>query len=294
MRRLLPLALFVALLSASCGEYNRALKATGPDAVQVKLTTATKYYGIGAAGLEPTATKKQKRKASAAFEKALPLLEELTALTRGDTLFERVSYMYAKSYYGIKDYVLGGYYLGNFSKTFPQSKYAEECDFLNAMCSYRESPAFELDQTPTSNAIEQFQYFLVQYPNTTLTDSCNALIDQLRHKLEQKDHASAMQYVRTRNYEAAGVALRNFVKKWPNSGVREDALFNILKNDHDLAVNSVEAKKAQRVAEGLRSFDTFADAFPESARIKEAEHLRDALNRLSTKPNTPAEPSPRP
>ncbi|HRT53711.1 MAG TPA: outer membrane protein assembly factor BamD, partial [Flavobacteriales bacterium] len=198
MRRLLPLALFVALLSASCGEYNRALKATGPDAVQVKLTTATKYYGIGAAGLEPTATKKQKRKASAAFEKALPLLEELTALTRGDTLFERVSYMYAKSYYGIKDYVLGGYYLGNFSKTFPQSKYAEECDFLNAMCSYRESPAFELDQTPTSNAIEQFQYFLFQYPNTTLTDSCNALIDQLRHKLEQKDHASAMQYVRTR------------------------------------------------------------------------------------------------
>ena len=105
MRRLLPLALFVALLSASCGEYNRALKATGPDAVQVKLTTATKYYGIGAVGLEPTATKKQKRKASAAFEKALPLLEELTALTRGDTLFERVSYMYAKSYYGIKDYI---------------------------------------------------------------------------------------------------------------------------------------------------------------------------------------------
>lgn len=294
MRRLLPLALFVALLSASCGDYNRALKATGPNAVQVKLAAATKYYSIGAAGLEQGATKKAKRKSSSAFEKALPLLEELTALTRGDTLFERVSYMYAKSYYGIKDYILGGYYLGNFSKTFPTSRYAEECDFLNAMCSYRESPAFELDQTPTSNAIEQFQYFLVQYPNTALTDSCNSLIDQLRGKLEKKDHTNAMQYVKTRNYEAAGIALRNFVKKWPNSAVREEVLFEILRTDHDLAVNSVDAKKAQRVAEGLRSFDTFADAFPESARFKEAQHLRDALGRLTAKTNPPSDTPPRP
>ena len=294
MRKVLLITLAAAVLGTSCSEFNKAVKASGEGAVGIKMAAAEKYYAIGAAGLAPGATRKQKRKAGGGFERALPLLEELTALTRGDTLFERVSYLYSKSYFGIKDYILAGYYLQNFSKTFPTSRYAEECDFLNAMCSYRESPAFELDQTPTSSAIEQFQYFLVQYPNTALTDSCNSLIDQLRGKLEKKDHANAMQYVKTRNYEAAGIALRNFVKKWPNSAVREEVLFEILRTDHDLAVNSVDAKKAQRVAEGLRSFDTFADAFPESARFKEAQHLRDALGRLTAKTNPPSDTPPRP
>lgn len=285
MRKVLLITLAAAVLGTSCSEFNRAVKASGEGAVGIKMAAAEKYYAIGAAGLAPGATRKQKRKAGSGFERALPLLEELTALTRGDTLFERVSYLYSKSYFGIKDYILAGYYLQNFSKTFPTSRYAEECSFLSALCQYKESPEHELDQSATTAAIDQFQLFLAQYPNTTLTDSCNTLIDQLRRKLEKKEHSNAMQYVKTRHYEAAGIALRNFMKRWPNSGYREEVLFNILLTDHDLALNSVDIKKAQRLAEGMRSFDTFADAFPGSERIEDAERLRDDLTRLQEKLN---------
>lgn len=285
MRKVLLSTLVVALACVSCSDFNKALKASGEGAVALKMATAEKYYAIGAAGSVPGASRKQRRHAGGGYERALPLLEELTALTRGDTLFERVSYLYSKSYFGIKDYVLAGYYLENFSKTFPTSKYAEECSFLSAMCQYKESPEHELEQSATMAAIDQFQLFLAQYPNTTLIDSCNTLIDQLRRKLEKKEHANAMQYVKTRHYEAAGIALRNFMKKWPNSGFREEILYNILLTDHDLALNSVEAKKAQRLAEGMRSFDTFADAFPESERLKDAQRLRDDLSRLQEKLN---------
>ena len=294
MRKVLVLTLVVALAGVSCSDFNKAVKASGEGAVGIKMAVAEKYYAVGAAGTAPGATRKQKRRSSGGYERALPLLEELTSLTRGDTLFERVSYLYSKSYFGIKDYVLGGYYLENFSKTFPTSKYAEECSFLSAMCQYKESPEHELDQSATTAAIDQFQLFLSQYPNTGLTDSCNTLIDQLRRKLEMKEHAGAMQYVKTRHYEAAGIALRNFVKKWPNSGFREEVLYSILLTDHDLALNSVDVKKAQRLAEGMRSFDTFADAFPESDRLKAAEGLRDDLVRLQEKldrtPVTATEP----
>lgn len=294
MRKILLLSLLLAVLGTACSDFNKAVKADGEGAVRIKMTAAEKYYAIGAAGSAPGATKKQKRRATGGYERALPLLEELTALTRGDTLFERVSYLYAKSYYGIKDYILAGYYLENFSRTFPTSKYAEECSFLSAMCQYKESPGHELDQTSTEAAIDQFQLFLSQYPNTGLTDSCNTLIDQLRRKLEKKEHANAMQYVKTRHYEAAGIALRNFIKKWPNSAYREEVLYNILLTDHDLAMFSVDAKKAQRLAEGIRSFDTFADAFPQGALLKDAQRLRDDLDRLKEKldrtPVTATEP----
>lgn len=239
-----------------CSEFNRALKS---DSIGYKVEVAEKYY------------------AKPDYDRALPLLEELIALTRGTARSERVNYLYAKTIYGAKDYILAGYYLDNFAKTFPTSQYAEECTFLSAMCYYRNSPEWELDQTDTETAIDQLQMFLAYYPLSTLKDSCNTLIDQLRGKLERKDWENAKQYFRMRNYESASVALKNFARKWPNSVYREEALLTVLRSDHDLAMNSVESKRAERAAEGIRSFNNFADAFPESRSMDEARRLHADL-----------------
>ncbi|MBS1583773.1 MAG: outer membrane protein assembly factor BamD [Bacteroidetes bacterium] len=268
MRHLLPFLAAAVLLSASCSEFNKAVKS---DNKQYKYEMAVKYYEKGD------------------YDRAMPLLEELLTLTRGDTLFEPVSYYYAKGYFGMKDYILASYYLENFAKTFRNSRHAEETTFLSAYCHYKESPEFELDQTDTRTAIDQLELFMVRYPETGLKDSCNTLIDELRAKLEKKDYWGAKQYLRTRNYQAAGNALREFMKRWPNSTYREEALFGILQADHDLAVNSVDTKKLARLEEGIRSFDTFADAFPESGRLAEARRLLADLNAHKERlhPSTP-------
>ncbi len=287
MKKLILLTGLCMVIMSGCSDLNKALKS---DKVEVKLATATKYFGLGEQYGQPGGDRKARSRSRTSYERALPLLEELRALTRGDTTYERVSYMYAKSYFGIRDYILGGYYLEDFTKTFPASRHAEECSFLTAMCYFRESPEHELDQQATSTAIDQMQLFMVRYPNSDLKDSCNTLIDRLRSKLEEKDHSNAMLYVRTRNYEAAGVALRNFLRKWPNSHYREEVMYNILLTDHDLAVNSVEQKKVARVSEGLRSFDTFADAYPESSSMKDAQRLRQDLTDLLERLNRPIQP----
>lgn len=266
MRRLAFVPVLAALLFTACSEFSKAVKSTD---VRYKYQMAVKYFD------------------KADYDRCMPLLEELLTLTRGDTLFEPVSYYYAKGYFGMKDYILASYYLETFAKTFRNSKHAEEATFLSAYCHYKESPEFELDQTDTRTAIDQLELFMVRYPETQLKDSCNTLIDELRVKLEKKDYFGASQYVRTRNYQAASNALKEFLKRWPNSRYREDVLFQIFKSQHDLAVNSVEAKKLARLDEGIRSFDTFADAFPESGRLNEAKRLlaeltaeKDKLQRL--------------
>jgi outer membrane protein assembly factor BamD len=240
----------------SCSEFNRALKS---DSLEYKLAVAEKYY------------------AAQNWDRAIPLLEELIVLTRATVRSERVNYLHAKSYMGMKDYIMAGYYLGNFTRTFPTSKYAEECAFLSAICYYKNSPNYELDQTDTRTAIDQFQLFMVRYPNTTLRDSCNAYIDELRMKLEVKAYHGAAQYYRMRNYQAAGVAFRNFVKEWPNSRFREDAMLLILKADHHLAMNSVESRKEERLKEAIRSYHNFVDAFPESVTLPDAQKLHREL-----------------
>lgn len=252
MRKLFPFLLLAAALLASCSEFSKAVKSTD---VQYKYRMAVQYFE------KPD------------YDRAMPLLEELLSLTRGDTLYEPVSYYYAKGYFGMKDYILAGYYLGNFTKTFRNSAHAEECAFLAAYCYYKQSPEFELDQADTRTGIDKLQLFLVRYPETTLKDSCNALIDELRAKLEKKDYFAAKQYLRTRYYSAASDAMQGFLRKWPNSTYREEALFSILQADHDLAMNSVDAKKAARIEAGIRSFNTFADAFPNSTRLSTAQML---------------------
>lgn len=272
LRCCLPLC--CGLLLAGCSDLNKALKSKD---IGYKLSVAGSYFEVGEAGMRPGATSKQRRKGRSAYEKCLPILEELNALTRFDTTFERVSYMYAKSQYGVRDYVLAGYYLGNFSRTFPGSRYAEECDFLAAVCNFKDSPEYELDQQATYTAIDQLQLFTVRHPASPLRDSCFVLVDLLRHKLEEKDFASSVLYVRTGYLEAAGVAMKDFLKRWPNSAHREEVLYNIMLAGHDLAVGSVDSKKLARMEEGLRACEGYLDAYPEGARSREAQRLRQDL-----------------
>ena len=259
--------LCLLLLFVSCSEFNKALKS---EDVDYKQEVAEKYY------------------AEESWDRAIPLLEELIVLRRGTAASERVNYLHAKAYFGMKDYLLAAYYLANFVRTFPTSQYAEEAAFLSAFCHYKNSPNYELDQTDTKNAIEQMQLFLVRFPNTALRDSCNGLIDGLRTKLEVKDFHAADQYFRMRNFQAAGVAFRNFVRQWPNSRFREDAMWFALRADHQLAVNSVEEKRSERIQEAISTYHNFADAFPESPLLTDAQRLhRDLEAMLSRNELTP-------
>lgn len=251
---IIPL-LIIVLLSA-CSEFNKALKSSDAN---YKLEVAEKMM------------------AKESWDRAIPLLEELIVLTRGTQQSEKVNYLHAKSTYGMKDYTLAAYYLANFTRTFPSSQYAEECAFLSAYCQYMNSPNYELDQTETRSAMDQMQLFLVRYPQSTLKDSCNTLMDAMRIKLEVKDFHAANQYFHMRNYQAAGVAFRNFARQWPNSRYREDAMYFTLQSDFQLAVNSVETKKQERLQEAIRSYHNFADAFPQSVLLEDAGKLQKNL-----------------
>lgn len=253
-----PLVLFftVVLLSA-CSDFNRALKSTDLD---YKWKVAQEYYD------------------KESWDRAIPLMEELIVLTRGTQRSQEVNYKHAKAHFNMKDYTLAAYYLANFVRTFPTSPFAEECSFLSAYCYFKNSPNFELDQADTRAAIDQMQLFMVRYPATALKDSCNTLIDRMRNKLEIKSFESAMQYYHMRNFQASSVAFRSFNREWPNSRFREEAMMLILRSDHEMAVNSIESKKRERLQEAIRSYRNFADAFPQSPLLGEAERLNLVLS----------------
>jgi outer membrane protein assembly factor BamD len=238
------------LVFASCSEYNKVLKSTD---INYKYEKAIEYFN-----------KEQ-------YYKSLPLLEELIGLTRGTQLAENVQYYYARSQYGGKDFYMANYYLKTFTKTFSNSTRAEECQFLAAECSYQLSPSYSLDQTDTYNAINEYQLFLDKYPYSNLRDSANHQIERLNGKLERKDYEIAYQYAKTLRFKAAASAFKEFLKQYPSSQYKEEAMYQIVRCNYLLAEGSIEEKKLERMRATSESYLNFASAFPESKWLKMAK-----------------------
>lgn len=249
----------------SCSKYNKILKSQD---LNLKYEAAIKYY-------------EEKD-----YYKAYPLLEELTVVYRGTSKAEKLSYYFAYTDYHTGDLFMASYRFKNFTTTYPNSVYSEECLFMSAYCHYLLSPSYSLDQEDTRDAINEMQLFLNKYPQSALADSCNRLIDDLHWKLETKAFAISKQYYKMRNYKSAILSFKNMLKDFPDTEYKEEVTFLIVKSHYYLAINSIESKKEQRIKDTIASYIKFADEFPKSSYLEEAENLYENILKEKQKLNS--------
>jgi outer membrane protein assembly factor BamD len=249
------LAFFTVLvLSSGCNEYNKIVKS---DDLNLKYEAVERFYK------------------NAEYLKAYPMIEELLTYYRGTNRAEKLYYYYAYCDYYLEDYYLASHHFKLFTKRYPASKWTEECQFMSAYCNYKASPTFSLDQSNTTQAINELQVFANKFPKSNLLDSANTLIDVLRLKLEKKTYALAYQYYHMRNYQSAITSFKNLLEEFPNTENREKVLYLIQKSGFLLAENSVNAKKLERYEDATKAYVKFVDSYPESDYIKEAESIYD-------------------
>jgi outer membrane protein assembly factor BamD len=258
LRRILGILLLI--LIAGCSEYTKVLKSAD---VEYKYAKAKEYFE------------------EEEYSKALSLFDELGTLFRGSARSEEIHNYIANCHFELQDYYFANYYYKNFAKTYPTSPLTEEALFKSAFCSYLNSPKSSLDQADTEQAIDEFQLFLNRYPQTSLKDSSNAMIRELRAKLEQKAFDNAKLYYLTENYKSATVALENMLRDFPESPHREEIEFLIVKSSYLLAINSVDSKKEERLSATIENYHKFVDSYAESKFLKEAEdYYADAIREL--------------
>jgi len=168
---------------------------------------------------------------------------------------------------------MAGYYLGMFSKRYSSSPKAEEALFLSALCGVQESVEPSLDQNATELAISDLQQFIDRFPNSSLMDSSNNIIDRLRFKLETKDFDAVKLYDKTMNYRAAVSSSLTFEEEHPMSVFHEKNKYILTKNSYFLAKNSVDHKKLKRIEDAIERYRTFVFEFPESKYIQRIDEI---------------------
>ncbi len=207
------------------------------------------------------------------YSHALQLMDQIMPVFKGTDKAQKLAYMYAKSYFEQKDYVLASYYFKRYYNNYPQTEQASEALFYSAYCSYLDSPRSSLDQATTHDAITAMELFLKRFPNDKRVAEAKEIVHELNSKLEKKDFDIAYQYYRMEKYTAAITSMESFLKKYPVSSYREKAMFYILSSNYQYAKKSLPAKQEERYLKTLGNYVEFIATYPESDFRRQADHI---------------------
>jgi outer membrane protein assembly factor BamD len=255
MKLLAVLLIIPFLMLTGCSNhFTKVLKSTD---YEYKLKKADEYY----------INKK--------FKYAEQLYQELFPVFKGSDKFEELYYKYAYCSYYQKNYVEAENLFQGFLGVFPNSSRAEEIAYMHALTFYKQSPNVQLDQTNTTKAIGMMQSFISSYPNTSRIADANQIIAKCRAKLEEKDYLAAKLYYNLQMYQAAGIAFTNLLNSYPESTKGDEYMLMAVKSYYEFAKLSVFEKQEERYAKVTTEYFDFADRYPESELLKQAEDYKN-------------------
>ena len=209
------------------------------------------------------------------YVKCIPVFEELMGLMKGTKSTEEIYYMYCWANYKQGDYMISAYHFNNFTKLYPNSDKAEECGYMSAKSNSKQSPKYQLDQTNTFKAIETYQAFVNNYPESSKVDTANKDFILLRKKLERKSLSNADLYFKTEKYKAAATAFRNILTDYPDIDNSDYIYYMIMNSLDKYAENSVPQKKKDRYHDVFKAYEDLKYRFPKSKYLDQAIFIAD-------------------
>ena len=265
MKKYIAMVLLSAGVLSSCGEYNKVLKSTD---YEYKYEAAKSYFAKGQ------------------NSRAATILEELIPILKGTANGEESLYMLAMTYYNQGDFVTASHYFNTYYTTYPRGTYTELARFHSGKALYLDTPEPRLDQSSTYKAIQELQMFMEYFPASNRHQEAQQMIFDLQDKLVMKDYMAARLYydlgsytgnssysTTGNNYLACIVTAQNALKDYPYTKLREDISILLLRAKYDMAKESVEEKKEERMRDAIDEYYAFKNEFPESKYTKEVENI---------------------
>ena len=255
MRLVVVLMMPLLILTASCStQLGKVLKSKD---YEYKLRKADEYFA--------------KKK----YKDAEELYVELFSVFKGTEKFEELYYKYAYCSFYQKNYPDAENLFKGFLEVFPNSTKAEEVAYMHAYTFYLQSPGVELEQINTTKAIGMMQSFINTYPNSPRIKDANEIIAKGRAKLELKEFKTAQLYYNLQQYRAAGISFTNMINGYPESNKGEEYMLMAIKSYFEFAKLSVYDKQEERYQKVSAEYFDFADRYPESKMLKEAENYKN-------------------
>lgn len=251
------LLLFATVLISSCGSYTNIYKVSNQD---FRYEAAKEYFAMGQ------------------YTKASSLLNELITILKGSSKGEESVYMLAMSYYNDRDYTTAAETFKQYYSVYPRGVYVERARYFAGKALYLNAPEYRLDQSGTYSAIQELQVFLELFPDSQYKETAQNMVFEMQDKLVEKELGAAKLYFNLgtylgNNFQSCVITAQNALKDYPYTKYREDLSLLVMKAKHELAVNSVSERRADRYREAVDECYAFKNEFPDSKNVKYADEM---------------------
>ena len=121
----------------------------------------------------------------------------------GTDLGDDAQYYLGEAYFKNEEYLLAISEYEKLTRKMGFSPFVEDARFKICEAYSIESPRYYHDQEYTLKALERYQEFLDDYPNSNFNDDVISSIESLREKLGQKLYETGILYLKLEEYESA-------------------------------------------------------------------------------------------
>ncbi len=203
------------------------------------------------------------------YEKAINEFQAILLQFPGNQITDDAEYYLGMSYYKNGQYLLAAYQFSKLIKDIQASPYVPKAQFMLAQSYYKLSPPYQLDQTYTKKAIEEFQAFIDFFPTNAKVKEAAKKIKELNEKLARKEYEAAVIYTKMEYYNAAIKYYENVIEKYHDTKYAPLAMFGkikvlLIKKRNDEAL--VQAKE-------------FLAKYPNDPNAKEVKKIELSLSK---------------
>ncbi len=149
----------------------------------------------------------------------------ITLNAPGSAIVDKAQFYLAECHFHMEEYIIAGEEYKKLIRLYPQSEYLDDAQFKIGLAYYKLSPKSDLDQKYTWQAIEEFQQFMEDYPESALKEEVQNYFQQVRNKLAKKDFDTADLYRKLAYYESALVYFDEVLARFYDTKYAEATLF---------------------------------------------------------------------
>lgn len=197
------------------------------------------------------------------YYRAQETFEDVLIRGRHTDLGDDAQYYLAQSYFHNKEYLMAIEEYERLVRQMSYSPYVEESRFRICESYTRLSPKYFHDQAYTEKAIDKFQEFIEDYPNSQYREISTQSIRTLREKMARKLYESAILYIKTEDYASSLLYLGQVLESYYDTDFADQARLKIVET-HIRAGHREKAKAFLNENESR---------FNDDKLLKEARHI---------------------
>ena len=137
----------------------------------------------------------------------------------GSDLGDDAQYYLGEAYYRNEEYLLAVAEYEKLTRRMGFSPFVEDARFKICEAYRIESPKYYHDQEYTEKALERYQEFLDDFPNSTFIDDVVVSIEILREKLGKKVYETGILYMKMEEFESAKMTFQRVIDLYYDTGI---------------------------------------------------------------------------